>query len=1349
MRSFPRKLKKSGQKTAQLPLTTWSPSTNFPPALERQRHEKCVLSKIFGVQTVQNKQLETIKPMILCSSFGRRGRAMWSNRNAQRTWAWWLAGALAVGTWAAEDSAFGWPGGESWWTPVLLAQSQQDLRAQQADLLARAREAIRQGQWEVAEQLIQQAEQIPVRPNPLNPLADTPEKVRRELQRRRKGQGSGLSRFLPRLGSGQQKPPQDPFAGATSTPLTPPPGGTAPAATVATPAARLQQAQSLLVQARKALAVGDVRRAQTLVQQARALQVSFPPLGDNPDRVQHAINTYQQLRQAAQTSGSTLAFRRQQAQFLLDQASWLLRAGELDEAERLAHEAQRLGVSYSPYELNPQGLLAQIDRIRRRAQAQPTSGPVLRFAPGAISPEVAQKKQHVQRLLAQAREAIRQKRWDQATALLRQAESLGVPAAAYGPRDDRPELVRRDLTRAMKRQNSAAATPAAHITGTQHPRVLFQQAEAALQRGQLDLARRLFLEAEKHQDQLDPTTRQQLQGRLAYLGRQSPEELRQVSQQQALLRKQVSARLADAQRRARELRDQNPQAALMVLEEARVMVQNSPLDPEAKQQLLYRVDGDIEQLRRYMAENAPLLELQQRNQQVLADLQRQRRHRVEVQQRLAELVDEFNRLMDQQRFAEAELVARKAEELAPDEPIVAQLKWQSRFVRRIMQNAQIRDEAEQGFVDALASVQESAIPFDDRQPIQFPTTWEELTRRRKPFRGTRQRSPKELEIEQKLRTPVSLRFKDTPLHEVIDYLSRLADVNIHLDPQGLAEEGVNPDVPVTIELNSEIQLKSALNLILEPLHLGYVIKDEVLKITSERARSGEVYTVIYDVADLVVPIPNFLPDPNAGLAGALRNAYQNALFPLASRAAPVSILASKDGDPATNVVIDKAVLAQLAAPGGGNAGAMPDLGGIATPGGPGGTNQGAQPDFDSLIQLITSTVAPDTWAENGGPGTIAPFEGNFSLVISQTEEVHQQIEDLLNQLRRLMDLQVTIEVRFITLNDNFFERIGVDFDFDIDDDIDRPFQVFGRPAEQATLFAPPGSMAVGAGNPPRNVQDRDHGPTVMVGMSAPGLFSADLDIPVSQGSFDLAVPQFGGFQPGAGAQLGFAILSDLEAYFFIEASQGDRRSNVLQAPKVTLMNGQAATVSDFTFSPFVISVIPVVGDFAVAQQPVIMVLNEGTQLSVQAAVSADRRFVRLTVMPTFNTIGNVEEFTFSGSQSTSETYGPVGEVVPNRPTQRVQSQQGTTVQLPSFSIFNVATTVSVPDGGTVLLGGIKRLAEGRNEFGVPILSKLPYVNRLFRNVGIGRETQSLLMLVTPRIIINEEEERIQTGLGQP
>ncbi len=275
---------------------------------------------------------------------------------------------------------------------------------------------------------------------------------------------------------------------------------------------------------------------------------------------------------------------------------------------------------------------------------------------------------------------------------------------------------------------------------------------------------------------------------------------------------------------------------------------------------------------------------------------------------------------------------------------------------------------------------------------------------------------------------------------------------------------------------------------------------------------------------------------------------------------------------------------------------------------------GTQADFDSLINLITGTVKPQTWDSVGGPGSIEPFETNFSIVVSQTQDVHEEIVDLLEQLRRMQDLQVTIEVRFITLTDNFFERIGVNFDFKIHDNAKNQVAGFGSVVVPGN---PTGSPA--PTEPVFDTLDSDRTVSAVVGTNASGMprattpvYTSDLDIPFTQNSYDLAVPQFGCFNATAGAQLGFAILSDIEAYFFINAAQGDTRTNVLQAPKVTLFNGQQATVFDQTQVPFVISVIPVVGEFAAAQQPVIVVLSEGTFMSVQAVISNDRRFVRLT-----------------------------------------------------------------------------------------------------------------------------------------
>ncbi|QDS97271.1 hypothetical protein [Adhaeretor mobilis] len=62
------------------------------------------------------------------------------------------------------------------------------------------------------------------------------------------------------------------------------------------------------------------------------------------------------------------------------------------------------------------------------------------------------------------------------------------------------------------------------------------------------------------------------------------------------------------------------------------------------------------------------------------------------------------------------------------------------------------------------------------------------------------------------------------------------------------------------------------------------------------------------------------------------------------------------------------------------------------------------PDFDSLIDLVTSTVEHDSWMENGvgGMNEIRPFPTNFSLVVSASGRVHDELRGLLQTLRDVM-----------------------------------------------------------------------------------------------------------------------------------------------------------------------------------------------------------------------------------------------------------------------------------------------------------------------------------------------------------
>ena len=66
----------------------------------------------------------------------------------------------------------------------------------------------------------------------------------------------------------------------------------------------------------------------------------------------------------------------------------------------------------------------------------------------------------------------------------------------------------------------------------------------------------------------------------------------------------------------------------------------------------------------------------------------------------------------------------------------------------------------------------------------------------------------------------------------------------------------------------------------------------------------------------------------------------------------------------------------------------------------------------------------------------------------------------------------------------------------------------------------------------------------------------------------------------------------------------------------------------------------------------------------------------------------------------------------------------------------------MPDGGTLLIGGQKLASETEVEAGVPILSKIPILKRLYSSRSMVKDEQTLLMLVKPTIIIQPEQEEL-------
>jgi general secretion pathway protein D len=1299
-------------------------------------------------------------------------------------------------------------------TQAANAAAQKPLARADVDLLLRqARSAIQQGQLQQAESLLSRAESARIHYS-LFYTGPTPNSVRRELNRAQRsqriggnlsgaGQVNGASNqaadpFLARNQAAQPSAVAAPDTGlqtasaelvadnqiavpAVATLESNRPFNQQPANPFATPSAN--SASQTASFENQNLQPGSVPGDRLAAAPADASNIPWPlPSAQTPPPLPTLSSSHSaageslpQISSNAQAGGtiqgSSGESTKTQALAHLQAARAALQSGDIETAEKLNRAASAIGVPESqflPDEDRPSLLAWDIARARQ-------NGPGLQTAAGNSAPAASRYEMPLgaptnvepkfPATPAQATMSESASTGDERWAALPEPIAL-PPESSSGNSAGQPG----DLGLAEGAPSQATQ--------------LLQAGEESLERHDRQTALQLFGQAYTLRDQLETSDKQRLQDRLQMLSvepidttvnaRRSAETppqfvaqnlstptdqavpsedseptnaaaeepatssslLEATGETQQVLARQLSAEVFKRQSEAIRVRETDPDRALTILVEARKLVEDSKLADASRQQLLGQIERVQKQTQAYIDGHKSEIDLDQQNEAVLDEVQRRRDVKLKVQQKTAEMVDEFNRLRDEQRYAEMEIVAKRLHELSPEDPVTVQILQQAKFIRRTMMNADLMDKKESSIWDQLNDVEESAInpvAKSGSELVYDAQKWELLKDRKGTRDRIERRTQRELEIERRLKTPVMLRYEDTPLTEVMEGLSQLTGVNIHLDPRGLTQEGVNTDTPVTINLSKEISLKSALNLILEPLHLTYVVTDEVLKITSEQLRDGELITKPYNVADLVIPIPNFVPTTNIGLQGLINDAhaamgYGNGL----GSGAPAVLIGGRNNHNNTASATDHVLAQQMhsAAPNGLSPPTVP----IGS--GPGGMGGGANADFDSLIDLIVSTVSTETWAENGGgEAEIRPFPTNLSLVISQTQAVHEEIADLLEQLRRLQDLQVTIEVRFIRLNDRFFERIGIDFDMNIEDrtigtaDL-VPGQVF-EPGRQSAIVGL--QTPVSPTNPFPN-------------------FTADLDIPFRQPSFELAAPPvFSGFG-GQAATFGFAILSDIEAFFLIEAAQGDQRTNILNAPKVTLFNGQQAFVADSVAQPFVIGVIPVVGEFVAAQQPVIVVLNEGTMMTIQAVVSDDRRYVRLTVVPFFTEVGDVQEFTFEGSSSTTSSSSAKDDDDDGKNEEEeendAETRTGVTVQLPAFQFVTVVTTVSVPDGGTVLLGGIKRLSEGRNEFGVPLLSKVPYINRLFRNIGIGRDTDSLMMMVTPRIIIQEEEEE-RLGIAVP
>ncbi len=192
-------------------------------------------------------------------------------------------------------------------------------------------------------------------------------------------------------------------------------------------------------------------------------------------------------------------------------------------------------------------------------------------------------------------------------------------------------------------------------------------------------------------------------------------------------------------------------------------------------------------------------------------------------------------------------------------------------------------------------------------------------------------SPSGRKIRQALKQHIDVELVNAPLIKFTTAVRQATGINFILDQPALDGVGIGSETLLTVSLK-DVSLKSALRVILKDLELTYLIRDEVLQITTPEECECALFTRVYRVEDLI------RPGKAEAAEGSTRKEFAQ-----------------------------------------------------------------QQAKVEKIIELLTTTVSPESWDDVGGPGAMSHIfiRDKCLLVVTQDPTVHPGIAELLETLRNI------------------------------------------------------------------------------------------------------------------------------------------------------------------------------------------------------------------------------------------------------------------------------------------------------------------------------------------------------------
>ena len=342
-------------------------------------------------------------------------------------------------------------------------------------------------------------------------------------------------------------------------------------------------------------------------------------------------------------------------------------------------------------------------------------------------------------------------------------------------------------------------------------------------------------------------------------------------------------------------------------------------------------------------------------------------------------------------------------------------------------------------------------------------------------------------------------------------------------------------------------------------------------------------------------------------------------------------------------------------------------------------------------------------ALNPGIGDMDYIEDHNVVVVRDTVQVHQQIEDVLARLD-VAPQQVFCDVKFVSTNNNEVINLGVDYGD-------------GGPSVSLSGGQIPVTFPFNEGN-------GGWGDLIIAGPGGAGPF---LD-PAQNASARTIVPD-----------TIFGALSFQQVQATLRLLQRDTKSEVIQAPKIIALDGREATI-------FVGETVRYAeaqseqGQAGGLQLSVVEAggspVEVGFQLLIRPQVIPGTSRIMLDVIPKETSLSGLGNSQLAPPGFDVFTIGAAG-------------LEGS-IALPRTRSSTMVTTMMLDSGQTAVLGGLSTDSETEVISRVPGLWRIPLLGRLFQYENTQRDRRSLLVFLTPTLVqsADDTERLLQRELGR-